>query len=68
MADAIAGSKVHVPAGRGGLAQSVHDSFVVARRNLIRMTRIPNPLRPVGFRSISPGARNLHVSGPEAAR
>ncbi|GAA3731299.1 ABC transporter permease [Streptomyces tremellae] len=29
------------PAARGGLAGSVRDSLVVARRNLIRMTRIP---------------------------
>jgi ABC-2 type transport system permease protein len=27
--------------GRGGLLQAVHDSFVVAKRNLRRMTRIP---------------------------
>ncbi|GHB10777.1 ABC transporter permease [Streptomyces termitum] len=30
-----------VPAPRGGLARSVADSLVVTRRNLIRMTRIP---------------------------
>ncbi|MCF2528196.1 ABC transporter permease [Yinghuangia soli] len=29
------------PKPRGGLAQSVHDSLVIARRNLIRMKRIP---------------------------
>jgi ABC transporter DrrB family efflux protein len=29
------------PAGRGGLSQSLRDSMVVARRNLIRMARIP---------------------------
>lgn len=29
------------PQGRGGLLQSVHDSLVVAKRNLIRMLRIP---------------------------
>ncbi|GAA2074038.1 ABC transporter permease [Streptomyces albiaxialis] len=29
------------PKGRGGVAQAVTDSLVVARRNLIRMTRIP---------------------------
>nr|WP_323378439.1 ABC transporter permease [Streptomyces smaragdinus] len=29
------------PRGRGGAAQSVRDSLVVARRNLIRMSRIP---------------------------
>jgi ABC transporter DrrB family efflux protein len=29
------------PKARGGMAQSVHDSIVIARRNLIRMKRIP---------------------------
>ncbi|MGW1225661.1 ABC transporter permease [Streptomyces sp. NPDC001478] len=30
-----------VPRGAGGVGQSVRDSLVIARRNLIRMTRIP---------------------------
>ncbi|MEU7169057.1 ABC transporter permease [Streptomyces morookaense] len=30
-----------VPRARGGVTQSVHDSLVVAQRNLIRMARIP---------------------------
>lgn len=30
-----------VPRARGGITQSVHDSLVVAQRNLIRMVRIP---------------------------
>ncbi|MCX5142494.1 ABC transporter permease [Streptomyces sp. NBC_00338] len=30
-----------VPRGGGGVGQSVRDSLVIARRNLIRMTRIP---------------------------
>lgn len=32
---------VATPKPRGGIAQSVSDSLVIARRNLIRMTRIP---------------------------
>ncbi|MEO3976081.1 ABC transporter permease [Streptomyces sp. CAU 1734] len=32
---------IAAPVPRGGIAQSVGDSLVVARRNLIRMTRIP---------------------------
>ncbi|MEU5977228.1 ABC transporter permease [Streptomyces sp. NPDC047315] len=32
---------VATPKPRGGVAQSVSDSLVIARRNLIRMTRIP---------------------------
>jgi hypothetical protein len=42
---------------RNPLSQSVHDSLVVARRNLIRMMRIP--CRPG---SVSPHTRDLHVS------
>ncbi|GAA2995905.1 ABC transporter permease [Streptomyces fulvorobeus] len=34
-------AQVQAPRPRGGLAQSVTDSLVVAKRNLIRMTRIP---------------------------
>lgn len=33
--------------------QSVRDSLVVAKRNLIRMSRIPNPVRPCRSGSIS---------------
>lgn len=33
--------KVVAPRPRGGIVQSVNDSLVVARRNLIRMSRIP---------------------------
>ncbi|MFF8607371.1 ABC transporter permease [Streptomyces sp. NPDC015346] len=32
---------LRVPKPRGGIAQSISDSLVVAQRNLIRMTRIP---------------------------
>ncbi|MFG3252488.1 hypothetical protein [Streptomyces sp. NPDC048172] len=41
------------PKGRGGVMQSVRDSLVVARRNLIRMTRIPDRVRPYRLGSIS---------------
>ncbi|MFF2845221.1 ABC transporter permease [Streptomyces sp. NPDC058001] len=34
-------AKVGAPQGSGGVSQSIRDSLVVARRNLIRMTRIP---------------------------
>ncbi|MCX5177308.1 hypothetical protein [Streptomyces virginiae] len=37
------------PRPRGGVVQSVNDSLVIAKRNVIRLSRIPNPLRPVGF-------------------
>ncbi|MFF3324568.1 ABC transporter permease [Streptomyces sp. NPDC002889] len=33
--------EIAAPKPRGGIAQSVNDSLVVAKRNLIRMTRIP---------------------------
>ncbi|MEU4128614.1 ABC transporter permease [Streptomyces wuyuanensis] len=36
-----AADRVAAPRPRGGIAQSVSDSLVVAKRNLIRMTRIP---------------------------
>ncbi|WP_432072051.1 ABC transporter permease [Streptomyces wuyuanensis] len=36
-----AADRVAAPRARGGIAQSVSDSLVVAKRNLIRMTRIP---------------------------
>ncbi|UQA93385.1 hypothetical protein [Streptomyces halobius] len=44
------------PQARGGISRSVRDSLVVAKRNLIRMLRIPNRARPsqLGFNS---GAR-----------
>ncbi|WP_432058803.1 integral membrane transport protein [Streptomyces sp. bgisy022] len=32
------------------IGQSVRDSLIVAKRNLIRMARIPNLVRSVGFR------------------
>ncbi|KUH39255.1 MULTISPECIES: ABC transporter permease [Streptomyces] len=35
------GPRLAAPTPRGGIAQSVADSLVIARRNLIRMSRIP---------------------------
>lgn len=34
-------TRTRVPAGRGGLGQAVSDSLIVAKRNLLRMMRIP---------------------------
>jgi hypothetical protein len=44
---------VRRPAPGHPLRQSVRDSLVVAKRNLIRMSRIPDPVRPCwsGFTS-----------------
>ncbi|MFD7864922.1 ABC transporter permease [Streptomyces sp. NPDC057682] len=38
---AVTRTPAAVPRGGGGVGQSVRDSLVIARRNLIRMTRIP---------------------------
>ncbi|MFE7313845.1 hypothetical protein ACFU7T_12160 [Streptomyces sp. NPDC057555] len=55
------------PRPRGGLARSVRDSLVIAQRNLIRMLRIPNRVRPsqLGFTS---GIRQLNAAGKEQAQ
>jgi hypothetical protein len=53
---------VPVAAPSSAIGQSVHDSLVVAKRNLIRMSRIPNPVRSCWPGSISPRTRDLHVS------
>ena len=45
-----------VAAPSSALGQSVHDSLVVAKRNLIRMSRIPNPVRE--YRSDCTSLRN----------
>ncbi|MFF7252488.1 hypothetical protein [Streptomyces microflavus] len=50
------------PRPSGGVMQSVRDSLVVAKRNLIRMTRIPNPLRQGGFQFNSTGRHDLRLS------
>ncbi|WP_030929796.1 hypothetical protein [Streptomyces sp. NRRL S-646] len=50
------------------VSQSIRDSLVVAKRNLIRMSRIPNPVRSYRPGSISSRTRDLHVSaGKERA-
>ncbi|MFE6689974.1 integral membrane transport protein [Streptomyces sp. NPDC057743] len=51
------------PRSRGGLTRSVRDSLVVAQRNLIRMLRIPNRVRPSRLGFISLRGRDLNVSG-----
>ncbi|MFG2558369.1 hypothetical protein [Streptomyces sp. NPDC048496] len=50
------------PRAGGGIGGSVRDSLVVAKRNLIRMTRIPNPVRQGGFQFNSAGSHGLRVS------
>ncbi|AOR32413.1 integral membrane transport protein [Streptomyces fodineus] len=40
------------------LSRSVRDSMVVAKRNLIRMSRIPNPARSYRSGFISPRIRD----------
>ncbi|WP_431358470.1 hypothetical protein [Streptomyces atroolivaceus] len=47
---------------RGAISRSVADSLVVARRNLIRMARIPNLVRQGGFQFNSSGRHDLRLS------
>ena len=47
-----------IAAPSSALGQSVHDSLVVARRNLIRMSRIPNPVRAYRSDCTSPRTRD----------
>lgn len=49
---------VPATAPQGAVVQSVRDSLVIARRNVIRMTRIPNPVRSSQSGSISPRIRD----------
>ncbi|MCZ1001770.1 integral membrane transport protein [Streptomyces mirabilis] len=49
---------VPVTAPQGTVVQSVRDSLVIARRHVIRMTRIPNPVRSSRSGSISPRVRD----------
>jgi hypothetical protein len=46
------------PAPRSAVTQSVRDSLVVARRNLIRMLRIPDLVRSCWSGLISPRIRD----------
>ena len=41
---------VRVTAPGNPIGQSIRDSLVVAKRNLIRMARIPDLVRPTGLR------------------
>lgn len=45
---------VRVAPSANPVSQSFRDSLVVAKRNLIRMSRIPDPVRPCWSGSISP--------------
>ncbi|GGZ04813.1 hypothetical protein GCM10010300_55930 [Streptomyces olivaceoviridis] len=47
------------------VGRSVRDSLVIARRNLIRMGRIPDCVRSYRSGSILPRAWDLRVSGLE---
>ncbi|MEU0816243.1 integral membrane transport protein [Streptomyces mirabilis] len=49
---------VPATAPQGAVVQSVRDSLVIAQRNVIRMTRIPNPVRSSQSGSISPRIRD----------
>ncbi|MBZ9639043.1 MULTISPECIES: integral membrane transport protein [Streptomyces] len=46
------------PARPNPIGQSVRDSLVVAKRNLIRMSRIPDPVRSCWSGFISPSIRD----------
>ncbi|MCX4421798.1 integral membrane transport protein [Streptomyces mirabilis] len=49
---------VPATAPQGTVVQSVRASLVIARRNVIRMTQIPNPVRSSQSGSISPRVRD----------
>ena len=60
---------VRVAPATNPISQSFRDSMVVAKRNLIRMSRIPNPVRSYRSGLISSRTRELHVSvGKEQAK
>ncbi|MGW4158660.1 hypothetical protein [Streptomyces sp. NPDC004788] len=56
------------PKTRGAIAQSISDSLVITKRNLIRMSRIPNLVRRVEFHCscISAGQRAFTGKGQGA--
>ncbi|WP_079056207.1 integral membrane transport protein [Streptomyces caeruleatus] len=54
---------VRVAPAANPFSQSVRDSMVVAKRNLIRMSRIPNPVHGASIRFSSPRAHGQRVSG-----
>ena len=49
---------VRIAAPSNPVSQSVRDSLIVAQRNLIRMSRIPNPARSYRSDCISPRIRD----------
>ncbi|MFD8230424.1 integral membrane transport protein [Streptomyces sp. NPDC059696] len=53
---------VRVAPAANPVSQSIRDSMVVAKRNLLRMSRIPNPVRSGRSGLISSRTRELHVS------
>lgn len=53
------------PRPRGGVVQSINDSLVVAKRNLIRMTRIPDRVRSSQLGSTS-GIRRADAGKEQA--
>ena len=50
------------PRPSGGPAQGVRDSLAVAKRNLIRMVRIPDPVRSYRSVFISPRIRDQQLN------
>ncbi|MFH8659977.1 integral membrane transport protein [Streptomyces afghaniensis] len=53
---------VRVAPATNPVSQSIRDSMVVAQRNLIRMSRIPNLAGAYPSRFTSPRVRGQHVS------
>ncbi len=54
---------VRVAPSTNPISQSLRGSMVVAKRNLIRMSRIPNPVRGASIQFSSPRAHGWRVSG-----
>ncbi|MFD7976681.1 hypothetical protein [Streptomyces sp. NPDC059071] len=56
------------PKARGAITQSIADSLIVTKRNLIRMMRIPNLVRRVEFHysCVSAGQRAFTGKGQVA--
>jgi ABC-2 type transport system permease protein len=54
---------VRVAPATNPISQSFRDSMVVAKRNLIRMSRIPNPVHGASIQFSSPPAHGQRLSG-----
>ncbi len=54
---------VRVAPAANPVSQSIRDSVVVAKRNLIRMSRIPNPVHGASMRFSSLRAHGQRLSG-----